>query len=163
MTGTGGKGTVTHSCPGLRDNVLSRLERHALVHMREALRSAGLPEDDLRDDVLAFRLDDASGVVGWAALETCGDEALLRSVVVVPERRGTGGGSDLVSQVIASASEIGVQRLWLLTETAAPFFERLGFQIVNRAAAPDSIQATSEFRGCCPGSAICLVLALPPT
>ena len=129
--------------------------------MRGALRSAGLPADDLNDAVLAFRLDDAVGVVGWAALEICDHEALLRSVVVVPERRGTGGGSDLVRQVIAAASETGVQRLWLLTETAAPFFERLGFQTVDRAAAPKPIHSTSEFRECCPRSAACMTLALP--
>lgn len=143
--------------------MLSRLECAEIGDLKQALRGAGLPADDLSCDVLAFRLDDAFGVVGWAALEQRGDEALLRSVVIAPERRGKGGGSDLVRQVMAAAVELGVQRLWLLTETAAPFFKRLGFQIVRREAAPDSIQATSEFRECCPGSATCMTLELPPS
>lgn len=140
--------------------MLSRVDSSALAQMKDALRSAGLPADDLSDDLLAFRLDDFSGTAGWAALERFGDQALLRSLVVLPEHRGTGRGADLVRQVIAIAVASDIRRLWILTETAAPFFEKLGFEAVERAAAPDTIQATSEFRKCCPASATCMTLSL---
>ena len=140
--------------------MLCRLDSSALAQMKDALRNAGLPADDLSNDLLAFRLDDPNGPAGWAALEIFGDQALLRSVVVLPQFQRTGRGSDLVRQVITIAIVTGIRRLWLLTETAGPFFERLGFQTVDRMAAPDAIQATSEFRKCCPASAACMTLAL---
>lgn len=107
-----------------------------------------------------FRLADDQGTLGWAALERCGPDALLRSVLTVPSRRCSGAGADLVQRVSASAANEGVERLWLLTETAAPFFTRLGFMETERENVPAAIRQTTEFRGICPISATCMVLDL---
>jgi amino-acid N-acetyltransferase len=118
------------------------------------LASNSLPEAGLRDhvtDILAAR--DGARLVGTAALEIYGREALLRSVAVVSDLRGSGVGGLLTRAALARARERGVEHVFLLTETAPAFFGRLGFSDVDRAAVPESIRATVEFASACPASA----------
>lgn len=126
-----------------------------------ALRQAALPADDIDAERMTFfRLADDAGALGWAALEQYGPDALLRSVLTVPDRRSSGVGTELVRRVSASAADQGVERLWLLTETAAPFFAKLGFIESGRENAPASMRGTTEFRGVCPASATCMTMTL---
>jgi amino-acid N-acetyltransferase len=144
-----------------RDWRLVRLEGAALPEMKTALRNAGLPADDLREEITAFfRFESTAGPAGWAALEPYGPDALLRSVLVLPQHRGSGTGSEMLHQVLAAAAGMGTRRLWLLTETAAPFFEKHGFRRAERSEAPASIAATTEFRETCPASAVCMTRSL---
>jgi len=143
------------------DRALVRLGADELGDCTLVLRTAGLPADDIRPEVTSFfRLDDTDGPLGWAALEGYGAEGLLRSVVVLDGRRGRRAGTDLVTRVIQTAAHEGMARLWLLTETAAPFFARLGFNFSERDSAPAAIRETSEFSHVCPSSATCMSLVL---
>lgn len=126
--------------------------------MRLALRAASLPVDDLDDKLACYELRDANGALAWAALDRYDDDALLRSVVVLPADQVRGVGSDFIKRLMCLAAGDGIERLRLLTETAEPFFARLGFERVPREAAPEKIQQTSEFRGICPASAACVML-----
>ena len=47
-----------------------------------------------------------------------------------------------------------MRALYLLTTTAVPFFERMGFAAIDRAEAPPAIAATREFATYCPESAV---------
>lgn len=126
--------------------------------LRALLAEAGLPHDDLDGGVAQlFRVDDAAGLLGYGGLELAGADALLRSVVTAPARRGTGQGAALVAALSAEAARQGVRRLWLLTTTASVFFKRIGFVAADRDRAPDAIRATGEFRDICPASATCLM------
>lgn len=51
----------------------------------------------------------------------------LAGSLVRPSRRGEGVGSMLVRHAVARAAELGVDRLYLYTERARPFYERLGW------------------------------------
>ena len=142
-----------------RSRVLVALAPEELAGLRQALISAALPHDDLAEPGRRFyRLGAAGGPLGWAGLEVHGREALLRSVVAL--HRGQGTGRELVARIGDEARRLGVERLWLLTTTAAAFFARLGFEERPRDAAPDAIRATREFRDICPASATCMVSAL---
>jgi len=143
------------------DRRLSRVLPDRLDEAAEALRTAGLPTADIDPDRMTFyELADGDGALAWAALERSGEDALLRSVLTRPDRRSAGVGTDLVSRIGDFAAAEGVRRLWLLTETAAPFFASLGFAETPRASAPQGMQETSEFRSVCPASATCMMLAL---
>lgn len=144
----------------MADRTLLRLDCAQRAEVRPALRDAGLPSDDLSDAAMVFQLDDAAGPVGWAALERHGGEALLRSVVILEGRRGRGAGTELIEKIVDVASGEGVDRLWLLTETAAPFFAGLGFARIDRAQASEAIRRSSEFSSVCPASADCMTLTL---
>jgi amino-acid N-acetyltransferase len=48
----------------------------------------------------------------------------------------------------------GLERFMLLTETAADFFHRHGYRVVQRIDAPAALRASSQFASVCPASAI---------
>ncbi|MDX1421165.1 MAG: arsenic resistance N-acetyltransferase ArsN2 [Rubricoccaceae bacterium] len=122
------------------------------------LGAAGLPHDDLSEAHLAhfLLLREGDALAGAVGLEPYGPDALLRSLVVAPRERGRGLGARLVDAAETLAREAGVTRLWLLTETAAPFFAARGYAAAERDRAPEAIRATAEFAALCPDSAVCL-------
>jgi amino-acid N-acetyltransferase len=72
-------------------------------------------------------LENDGHVVGCAGIEIYGEAAVLRSVVVAPELRGTGEGDRLVRTALDYAREHNSKRMYLFTMHAAPFFARHGF------------------------------------
>lgn len=125
------------------------------------LSDSGLPiagaDAHLDGFLLATRQD---RLLGTAALERYGTAALLRSVAVVPEARGTGLGRALVDATIERARDTGIETLVLLTETAPQFFPRFGFLPISRSDVPDAVRASAEFRGACCASAVVMRLDL---
>lgn len=109
---------------------------------------------------LLVAIGDDGRVVGAIGLEVHARRGLVRSAVVAESQRTRGVGSELMHGVIARASELGLRELFLLTETAAPFFSRFGFQEVERANVPDEIRRSSLFADECPESAAVLCLEL---
>jgi amino-acid N-acetyltransferase len=89
-------------------------------------------------------------IVGCAAVETYGSVGLLRSVCVEEAHRGTGLGCCLVEHAEAVAADRGVAELFLLTETAAGWFPRFGYEPCARDAAPAELLVSPEFTGACP-------------
>ena len=133
---------------------LTEDELPALVTL---LASEGLPNEDVATAGRRFwRLDDPDGHVGYGGLELYERDGLLRSVVVLPERRRRGDGRRVAEAICREAVALGLDRLWLLTTGAAGFFERIGFTRAERGDAPPAIRASAQFAGLCPGSAACL-------
>ena len=122
------------------------------------LRAAGLPVEDLDVAMLdAFVVATEGEVcVGVAGLEIYESYALLRSLAVEPRHRSRGLGAQLVDTVETEAQARGVSALYLLTTTAAMFFERVGYTAHDRASVPPAIAATTEFSSLCPDTADCL-------
>ena len=121
------------------------------------LAANDLPHDDVHSGAATFFVAESGDeVVGVGGLEVYGSVALLRSVVVEAWARGEGYGSALCDALEARARDAGVDVLYLLTTTAAEFFERRGYEVVERDAAPAEISETSEFRDLCPASATCM-------
>jgi amino-acid N-acetyltransferase len=120
-----------------------------------------LPTADLEDSQPEFLIaEDGAELIGVGGLQRFGSTALLRSVAVIQEKRGSGLGGELLRHLEHHAAERGVEQLILLTETARDFFARHGYQTVERADMPPEIQATSEFRSLCPASATCMAKSL---
>ena len=123
------------------------------------LAEAELPVEDLSPDKLKHFLvarDNNGSVQGVIGLEPFQEVGLLRSLAVHPSWRGRGLGLALTRHLEAYASEMGIKTLFLLTLTAAEFFPKLGYQVVERAVVPEVIATTEEFRDVCPSSAVCL-------
>lgn len=121
------------------------------------LEANDLPHEDLDSSpVRLFAGYDDGRFVGVGGLESYGREALLRSVVVPEERRGQGYGGALYRKIESRAREAGVERLYLLTTTAAPFFADFGFETIDRSEPPEPIQATAEFDELCSAEATCM-------
>ncbi len=58
------------------------------------------------------------------------------------------------------AAIFGIENLYLLTTTAADYFERRGFTRIERSQVPERLRATAEFQGTCPASATVMKAAL---
>jgi amino-acid N-acetyltransferase len=114
------------------------------------LVEAGLPLDGVAEALATGVVArDEGRVVGAAALERYGDAGLLRSVVMAPDRRGTGLGRQVVAAAEALARAEGIRELYLLTETAPGWFAHLGFELVERSVAAAAVGASIEFTTVC--------------
>jgi amino-acid N-acetyltransferase len=99
---------------------------------------------------------DAGRLVGCAAVEVYGSAALLRSVAVAADRRGTGLGRELTGAALELARERGVKDVYLLTTTADGFFPRFGFAVIPRDEIDPALRRSEELRGACPSSAVAM-------
>ena len=124
----------------------------ALVH------AAGLPIDGLDRATLLLIAERDGQLVGTAALERHGHPEhpvfLLRSVAVA--ERGRSIGTRLVAAALDEVDR-HVAPVALLTETAADWFPRFGFERVARSALPTALSESEELRGACPASAVALL------
>jgi N-acetylglutamate synthase-like GNAT family acetyltransferase len=123
---------------------------------RALLEAVGLPTADLGAHLpfvtITARKEDR--VVGIAAVEIHGATAMLRSVAVDPEFRSQRVAAALTEAATIDASRRGAETMYLLTEDAAGYFSRHGFEETPRASAPVAIRNTRLFAELCPASAI---------
>jgi N-acetylglutamate synthase-like GNAT family acetyltransferase len=125
------------------------------------VRQCELLETGIAEVIASFLIARSGSVlVGCAGLEKYGELGLLRSVAVAPSARGTGIGAKLLEGMAAAARADGVRELFLLTTTAASYFERHGFTAIPRSSAPTQVADSWEFRVGCPETAVAMRLAL---
>lgn len=123
------------------------------------LQEADLPPDGIElhmENFLIIRHPEAVAgpefIIGSVGLEVYGESALLRSLAVHSDFQGMGLGSRLVIRIIKVAKERGINRLFLLTDTAEEFFKKRGFIIVKRDKVPDDMKQSIEFTKLCTSS-----------
>lgn len=133
--------------------VIREAASHDVPAVRALLTDARLVLEGLESLGSGLLVADQDGdVVGAVGLEVHGRDSLLRSLVVRPDLRGTGLGRRLTAAALAWARTRDLT-VWLLTETAEPFFAAQGFTRVARDTAPPGIVASHEFAKACPASA----------
>jgi phosphoglycolate/pyridoxal phosphate phosphatase family enzyme len=79
---------------------------------------------------------EGNSVVATAAVDVVGTDAYLRSVAVREDLRAGRLGTRIVAAAVRDARHRGALRVWLVTETAASFFDRLGFDRIDRTSLP---------------------------
>ena len=141
--------TIELATPGELPGILALLEKN------------GLPAEGLTahaGSTLVAR--EGNEVAGSAALEVYGGDALLRSVAVEERLRGLGLGQRLTQAALDHARTLGINSVYLLTETAGGFFPRFGFHPIHRADVPASVQQSVEFTDACPDTALVMAANL---
>jgi len=136
---------------------VERATARDLPAIETLLSTAGLPLDGA---AAAFDV----GVVGHeqgrlvaaAAVERYGSFGLLRSVIVVADRRGAHLGRSIVAAAEELARESGVNDMFLLTETAVDWFPRLGYVPIVRNEVPDIVRGSIEFTTACSTTAVAM-------
>ena len=127
------------------------------------MAGAELPVEDLTDktmqNFMVARGQDNS-IIGVIGIEMFQENGLLRSLAVQPAYRRKGLGGQLTREIESFARSNGIKALYLLTMTAADFFSKFDYQVIQRDQAPESIQNTAEFNNLCPVSAVCLYKTL---
>lgn len=134
---------------------------------RRLVARSGLPdggiEDFFGDGYVIAESSAAGGAgerIGAGGVEVYGRFGLLRSVAVVESWRGRDVGRAIVDDRLRWAREHGLESVYLLTETAAAFFERLGFQRVDRASFPPAVRASKEYSDLCPDTAVAMAIVV---
>lgn len=128
------------------------------------LKQNNLPTSDLVSGKRIFIVADAGeSLAGCVAVEIYPGNGLLRSLAVADNFRNAGIGKKLVNQAEVWAVQQELNALFLLTTTAAGFFGKNNWKIIDRAEAPEEIRASSEFATVCPSSAICMFKKLKYT
>jgi amino-acid N-acetyltransferase len=133
--------------------------------IQNLLNASDLPVGDVSTTLIEGFLvtEDASGtVVGSGGLEQIGSSVLLRSLAFTPEWRGTGVARKLVELLEDNARSLGQQDVWLLTTTAERFFERAGYERVNRDEVSSDVRLCTQFAVLCPSTALCMRKRLLP-
>lgn len=145
-----------------RPLTINQVTLDGLPALAAALGAASLPADDIDLPGRTFyRFTSPAGeVVGYGGVELYGSDALLRSIVVQPGHRRHGYGKAVVARLMAEAGAAKVKAAYLLTTSAKAFFEKAGFTVIDRAAAPAAILGTTQVAGLCPASASLLVRTL---
>ena len=132
-----------------------------LAAVHALLERCGLPTSDLKSAQPEFAVVREGGqVIAAGALQPFGSWALLRSVVVAPDRQRAGLGQAILTELERLARAAGTSRLVLLTETAAGFFARRGYRVIERDTVPEDVQGCEEFRSLCPSPATCMTKSL---
>jgi amino-acid N-acetyltransferase len=127
--------------------------------LERLLSAAKLPLDGLADTRL-FVMEDDDGLVGAIGYERHGDLGLLRSLVVDPDRRGAGLGAFLLESGLLEMRKAGLREAYGLTETIAPWLERLGWEELAQADLPTALRASKELQGACAETAKAFRLVL---
>jgi len=115
--------------------------------VRQLLIAAGLPDTGLDRFPAGWVVvhDPEGEVAATACMEHHDSDAVLRSVAVRPERQGRGMGRCVVEAALATAGSGRVERVYILTTDAAPFFASLGFSPIERSAVPDAVRSSESF------------------
>ena len=135
-------------------------QRQAAVAL---LQSEQLPVEDLPATFNNFFVTMADDkIIGVIGLEQYEQYGLLRSMVVDKAYRNKNIASQLVQHLESYAATLGIDCMYLLTETASVYFEAKGYERISREEAPTALSASSEFSHVCPVSAIVMKKSLVP-
>jgi len=117
------------------------------------LRENDLPVSDLDETKTLFACLSNGDVIGTGGLESFRDFALLRSISIKKDLQKTGLGKIVVGELEKMARQNGINCLYLLTNTAAGFFTKQGYETIGRETVPVEIKNTTEFSSICPSTA----------
>ena len=121
--------------------------------LHSLLTSCDLPVADVivREGLFLFAIRDAQGAaLATIGLELCGEIGLLRSLAVAPNQRQRGLAARLVTFIEQLAQVLQLPALYLLTISAAEYFQRHGYQSLARENTPPAVQQSRQFRELCP-------------
>jgi len=132
-----------------------------LAAVEHLLRQTGLTTAGVADHIAEFLVaEDAGRIVATAGLESYGRAALLRSVASDSACRGRGIPRALVMRLLQQAEQRGVAEVYLLTTTAAGYFQRFGFEPIAREGVSSEVRRSAEFEEACCDTAQAMRLIL---
>jgi C_GCAxxG_C_C family probable redox protein len=123
------------------------------------LKQCSLPVEDIpRNNQIFWIATKNQQVQGTIGIEEYQPYGLLRSFAVNPSYRKQGIGADLLYHAIKQADKMGVESLYLCTDTAALYFEAHNWVYISRESVHAMIQQSEEFRSTWSASTACMFI-----
>jgi len=133
-----------------RDAVVQDIEQ-----IENLLKKYNLPVNDIMEYIDNFVVSEqGNNIIGVGGYENLGEIALIRSIAVAQEYRGESVGVNIYHLLEKKIIHIGIKEAYLLTETAADYFKKIGFTIIKRTSIPEAVTITKQFKELCPSTAI---------
>ena len=145
-------------CFGMNFSPILIQDAAEVKKLQHFLQANNLPYADIKSEgnVFIAYYDAEGNMIASGGLELYGASALLRSVAVDHHYRGKELGKQMVDELLVKARDLKIDFIFLLTETARPFFLKKGFFDVSREDVPVELKSSSEFSFICPVSAACM-------
>jgi glycerol-1-phosphatase len=128
--------------------------------IRALLESSGLSSEGVEERIGLTCACGQGTVQATACMDQVDGFGILRAVAVREAYRGKGLGLLAARAALEDASGRGISHVSLFTESAAPFFERLGFRTAARSDLPGPVRTSTHASEECAESAIAMTLEL---
>lgn len=100
-------------------------------------------------NVQFFAMYEEEIVLGIGAFTVCGEFAMLRSVCINHRYQKRGLGNVLCNQLFIKAKELGLENIYLLTDTAERFFKKQNFNRIKREELPKVLENNILVQSAC--------------
>lgn len=110
---------------------ITRADNTILSRVKQLLQENSLPTNDINNQTAFFVAKDQEEIVGTIGIEFYQQYALLRSLVVVSEKRSQSIGIMLIAFIEEYARKKGAIELFLLTTPAENFFAEKNIKSLN--------------------------------
>ncbi|RXJ02712.1 hypothetical protein DS745_05205 [Anaerobacillus alkaliphilus] len=118
-----------------------------LLPIQHLLAKANLSERGIEQNIDNFLVveDPDKKVIGTVGIEPIGKDGLLRSLVMASESWNAKVGLDFIELAVSYGKQKGYEKLYLLTNSSLPFFEYIGFRILEEQDVPGHLKDTEHF------------------
>jgi len=137
---------------------MEQLEYKSIDAIKTLLQENDLPVSDLNSKITFFVEKLNEKIIAAGGIEDVGNDAIIRSIVVADEHKGSGFGKAITMQLLNHAKEKGKKDIYLLTTTAEKYFPKYGFKEIDRHAVPDNVKNSSQYKDVCPDTAVVMKL-----
>ncbi len=105
-------------------------------------------------NVQFFAMYDKEEVIGVGAFTICNAFVMLRSVCISHRYQKRGLGNVLCKQLFIKAKLLGLEDIYLLTDTAEAFFKKQQFNTINSKKLPTALENNVLVQSACSMSSI---------
>lgn len=118
-----------------------------LLPIQHLLAKANISEQGIEKNWDHFLVaeDSTKKLIGTVGIEPLGKDGLIRSLVMTSENWNAKIGLDFIELAVAFGKQKGFETLFLMTNSSLPFFEYIGFQILEESEIPDHVKQSDHF------------------
>ncbi len=118
-----------------------------LLPIQRLLARASLSKRGIEQNIDNFLVVEspAKKIIGTVGIEPVGKDGLLRSLVLSSENWNAKVGLNFIELAVAYGKQKGYENLYLLTNSSLPFFEYIGFKILEEKEIPAHLKASEHF------------------
>lgn len=118
-----------------------------ILPVQRLLIKAGLTERGIEQNITNFLVAESPDkqIIGTVGIEPVGQDALLRSLVFSSESWNAKIGLNFIELALSYGKQKNYSKIYLLTNSSLPFFEYLGFNVVEDEEIPDHVKSSPHF------------------